>query len=59
MFRDMPAMLFAHDGVSPDFVRAGEPRLIRSRRSDAALPVSAPARRRAAGLRRLRAPITS
>ena len=59
VFRDVPAALFAHDGVSPDLVRAGEPRLVRSRRSDAALPVSAPARRRASGLRRLLAPITS
>lgn len=41
MFRDVPGLLFAQDGVSPDFVRAGEPRLKADDRQDDAAPTRA------------------
>lgn len=46
MFRDMSGLLFVQDGVSPDFIRAGAPRLSsRSRSSQDLLAAQAPARR--------------
>ena len=57
MFRDVPGVLFVQDGVSPDLIRAGEPRLRNHRDQDAA-EVREPVRRPSL-LRKLARPVTS
>lgn len=58
MFPDVQGLPFAHDGVSPDFVRAGEPRLVRFRGNDRPAPVRAVATRRLPSFRRLLRTVT-
>lgn len=53
MFRDVQGLPFTHDGVSPDFIRAGEPRLARFRGDDRPSLVRALATRRLPAFRRL------
>jgi hypothetical protein len=58
VFLDAPAALFASDGVSPDVVRAGEPRVRRSKRLDTVVRQPVAVRRRAA-VHRLLHPVSS
>ncbi len=58
MFLDAPAALFATDGVSPDLLRAGEPRLRSTSRDTVARQPVAAVRRRVAFTRLLR-PVSS
>lgn len=53
MFRDMQGLPFITDGVGPDLIRAGEPRLVRFRGADAPAPVREVATRRVPVFRRL------
>lgn len=59
MFRDVQGLPFTTDGVSPDFVQAGEPRLVRYRGNDRVSPARAVAALRVPTFRRLLRTATS
>lgn len=59
VFFDAQSPLFARDGVSPELVRAGEPRLVVHRHEDDRALATAPATRREPLFRRLLRPVAS
>lgn len=58
MFRDVQGLPFTTDGLSPDFITAGEPRLVRFRGNEGPAPVRAVATRRVPAFRRLLRTVT-
>jgi hypothetical protein len=58
VFPDVQGLPFAHDGISPDFLRAGEPRLVRFRGNDRPATVRSLAIRRTPSFRRLLRTVT-
>lgn len=59
MLPDVQGVMFIRDGVGPDLVRPGEPRLVKRRTRSLEAPERAATRRPAALFRKALRPVTS
>lgn len=59
MLPDVQGRMFIRDGVGPDLVRPGDPRLVKRRKRDLDAPVTASVRRPVSLFRKALRPVTS